>query len=164
MTTKSRPWRFIAASCCILAAGCSGLQNGVYREGLVSDSGEPGYITVQHCLIAFAGSDVNTATRTQEEAEKLATELFERAKAGEDFDQIVRDHTDDSPPGIYKMANFGFESDMSSRIPTNRVFPRDGMVGAFGDVGFKLAVGEYGLAPFHPEKSGFGWHIIKRLK
>ena len=38
------------------------------------------------------------------------------------------------------------------------------MVAAFGDVGFKLDVGEVGMAPYDPAKSKYGWHIIKRLK
>jgi peptidyl-prolyl cis-trans isomerase B (cyclophilin B) len=45
-----------------------------------------------------------------------------------------------------------------------RSFPRDEMVPAFGDVGFALAVGEFGLAPYDQTASPFGWHVIKRLE
>lgn len=38
------------------------------------------------------------------------------------------------------------------------------MVGAFGNVGFPLKVGEVGLAEYDPTESKYGWHIIKRLK
>ena len=34
----------------------------------------------------------------------------------------------------------------------------------FGDVGFELEVGEIGMADYDPEKSQYGWHIIKRLE
>lgn len=147
----------------IAVSGCKSLPTGVYREGLTADNGEPGYITVQHCLIAFSGSGTS-ATRSKEEAETLAMELFEKAKQGEDFERMVVQYTDDSPPGIYRMANHGFEGDMSNRIPSRNVFRRDGMVPAFGDTGFPLKVGEYGLAPFDTQKSPYGWHIVKRIK
>ena len=35
---------------------------------------------------------------------------------------------------------------------------------AFGDTGFPLEVGEYGLASYDLEKSKYGWHIVKRVK
>jgi hypothetical protein len=41
---------------------------------------------------------------------------------------------------------------------------RGNMAAAFGDVGFKLKVGEVGLAEPDAQKSPFGFHIIKRLK
>lgn len=121
------------------------------------DSGPPQHITVQHVLISFAGAGTS-ATRTQAEAQTLATEVFDRAKKGEDFDKLVTTYTDDSPPGIYKMSNSGvapLEADEYSR---------DGMVPAFGNVGFTLQVGEIGMADYNPTVSPYGWHIIKRIK
>jgi parvulin-like peptidyl-prolyl isomerase len=38
------------------------------------------------------------------------------------------------------------------------------MVPAFGDAGFPLKVGEIGMADFDPQKSPYGWHIVKRLE
>jgi parvulin-like peptidyl-prolyl isomerase len=123
-------------------------------------NGEPKEVTVQHCLIAFQGSlGDQPVRRTKEEAEKLAKDLMKMLEAGDKFDEIVRQFTDDSAPGIYTMSNHGVPAD-----PTRSVAPRGDMVQAFGDVGFKLKVGEYGLADYDPEKSKFGWHIIKRLK
>ena len=85
---------------------------------------EPDYITVQHCLIGFQGSvGDKPITRTKEEAKELATKLLAELKAGADFDEIIRKNTDDSPPGIYKMANRGKTADMSQGV-----FPRGGMV------------------------------------
>jgi hypothetical protein len=127
---------------------------------LTTASGEPAYITVQHCLISFAGTPTR-ATRSQAEAEKLALELFEKAKAGADFDSIIRGNTDDSPPGIYRMANHGFPGDKSG---PDGISPRASMVPAFGNTGFPLQVGQYGLAVFDRNDSPFGWHIVKRLK
>ncbi len=85
-------------------------------------------------------------------------------KSGEDFGDLVKEFTDDQPPGIYQMANFGQPDFQASPNQDQLVYSRDGMVAAFGDVGFPLEVGEIGMAPYDPVKSPFGWHIIKRLK
>lgn len=122
---------------------------------------EPDFITVQHILIGFKGSvPGKNIIRTKEEAEALAKEVLAMAQAADaDFDALVKKYTNDSPPGIYKMAN----SNVKTGIPAG-VYPRHKMVAAFGDVGFPLQVGQVGLANHDPEKSRFGWHIIKRIK
>ncbi len=127
----------------------------------VPGQAEPERISVQHILIAFRGSlpGDNKVTRSMGEAEKLAQQIFERAKAGEDFDAMVKTYTNDAYPGIYKMANRGVEPDRSKQE-----YSRARMVKAFGDVGFSLAVGEVGLAVYDPATSKYGWHIIKRLE
>jgi len=131
----------------------------------ILENGEASHITVQHVLIGFKGSVPGKGiTRSKEDAEKLANEILAKAQAGEDFESLVLKHTDDSPPGVYHMANFGQDSDMNNPIQAKWVFPRDGMVGAFGNVGFPLKVGEVGLANYDTQESKYGWHIIKRLK
>jgi len=125
----------------------------------VSCKKEPDHITVQHILIAFAGSiPEKTIMRTKEDAEKLANEIWDRAKKGDDFDALVKEYTDDVYPGVYKMSNFDAETDMDQGES-----PRAKMVKEFGDVSFKLSVNEVGMAEFSPERSKYGWHIIKRL-
>lgn len=121
---------------------------------------EPDYVTVQHILIGFKGSVPGKGiTRTQAEAEALAHDLFERAKAGEDFDALVKEYTDDQHPGIYKMANSGKPYDVAQGV-----FSRDGMVPGFGDASFPLPVGGVGISEFDPVASKYGWHIVKRLE
>jgi peptidyl-prolyl cis-trans isomerase C len=121
---------------------------------------EPERVTVQHILIAFKGSLPDPkVTRSKEEAEKIALQIFERAKAGEDFAAMVKMYTNDSYPGIYKMTNKGVMPDKSKQE-----YSRTGMVKAFGDVGFSLEVGGVGLAVYEPATSKYGWHIIKRLE
>ncbi len=111
-------------------------------------------IEVQHQLVAFAGTGTK-ATRSRDEAEQLAAELWARIGAGEGFDQLVTDFTDDSPPGIYSM---------TMGAPQPGVLPRKQMAAAFGDVGWRLDVGEFGVAEYAPGVSPFGWHIIKRTR
>jgi hypothetical protein len=119
---------------------------------------EPEHIEVQHILIGFKGSlPGKDITRSKEEAKKLAYEILEKARAGEDFGGLVKKHTNDSFPGIYGMANIGV-------TPAQGEYPRGRMVGAFGDTGFPLDVGGIGIADFDPKKSPYGWHIVKRTK
>jgi parvulin-like peptidyl-prolyl isomerase len=126
----------------------------------IQDKAEPEHVAVQHILIAFRGSTPSQkVTRSQAEAEKLALQIFERAKAGEDFDAMVKTYTNDEYPGIYRMSNLNVTPD-----PGKREFPRSRMVKAFGDVSFGLEVGAIGLAAYDPATSKYGWHIIKRLE
>jgi len=119
---------------------------------------EPQHVQVQHILIGFAGSiPGKNITRSREEAKKLAYEVLERARKGEDFDDLVREYTDDSPPGIYGMAAVGVS-------PGPGEFRRDGMVPAFGNVGFAISPGNIGIADYDQTTSPYGWHIIKRLQ
>jgi hypothetical protein len=119
---------------------------------------EPQYATVQHVLIGFKGSvRGKNIIRTKEEGQALAEDILKRAKAGEDFAALVREYTDDSFPGIYKMSNHGVSAPPGG-------YARGGMVPAFGDVGFPLEVGGIGMASYDSTKSPFGWHIIKRTE
>lgn len=139
-------------------------KGGTVTEGMKAASGtmpvkpevEPQHVQVQHILIAFAGSGTR-ATRPMEEAKKIAYEVLERARKGEDFDALVKQYTDDSPPGIYGMSGIGL-------TPGPGEYRRDGMVPAFGNVGFAISPGNIGMADYDPQTSPFGWHIIKRLK
>lgn len=165
MTTTMR----IAAVCAALlvAFGCKGKDKesaeksaGATETTMTDEAKEPDFITVQHILIGFEGSvPGKPITRTKEEAATLAAELLARAQKGDDFGELVKEFTDDSFPGIYKMANNGVEADMAQNI-----YPRGRMVPAFGDVGFPLPVGGVGMAAHDAEKSPYGWHIIKRIE
>ena len=117
---------------------------------------EPDHIQVAHVLIAFEGTGTE-ATRSKADAEKLAGEILARAKKGEDFHKLIKELSDDSGDGVYGMANVKVK-------PNPGEYPRQGMVAAFGDVGFKLEVGGIGMSNFDPRTSPYGWHIIKRLK
>ncbi|MEQ1825123.1 MAG: peptidylprolyl isomerase [Pirellula sp.] len=123
---------------CIATMGCQPESNSITMP-----NGEPKFITVQHCLIAFEDTlGDKILPRKKDQAGVLAQKLFEQAKAGEDFSAIVQKYTDDSPPGIYRMVNRGVTE------AGKGAFARGEMVPAFGDIGFALQVGEYGLAEY----------------
>jgi hypothetical protein len=125
----------------------------------------PDHIEVQHVLVGFQGTiPGKTITRTKDEAEKLAKDVLDRARKGENFDTLVQTDTDDQFPGVYDLANNGVTPDKSKQE-----YPRSGMVAGFSDIAFSLSPGNVDVAPYQPDKtkpgfSPFGWHIIKRLK
>jgi hypothetical protein len=121
---------------------------------------EPDHIRVQHILIGFKGSvPGKNITRTVDEAKTLAYSLVDSAKSGVNYDDLVARHTDDSAPGIYGLSNKGV-----APAGPPREYGREQMVPAFGNVGFKLKVGEIGVADYDPSTSPYGYHVIKRVE
>lgn len=93
----------------------------------------------------------------------------EAVRAQTRYQNIMEDLRNAREAGHLSPEDFQTEStraqqDYQKATRASQVFPRDEMVPAFGNVGFPLAVGEVGLAPYHPKDSSFGFHIIKRLK
>jgi parvulin-like peptidyl-prolyl isomerase len=143
-----------------LVAGCGAKEDTVAETPGALDMPEPDRVTVQHILIGFEGSVPDKdISRSKEEAKALAQDLHERAKAGEDFDALVKQYTDDSYPGIYAVVNRAEDAN-----PEMQIFFRKNMVPSFGDVAFALEEGEIGLAVYDEDRSKYGWHIIKRLR
>src|SRR5262245_57695840 len=116
---------------------------------LASKAPEPPVVKVQHILIGFKGSvHGKTIERSKAEAQSLAEKPVERARAGEDFGALVKQHTDDQYPGVYLLTNTGAPRRSGART-------RDQMVSAFGDVAFRLGVGEVGMAAHHAVNSPY---------
>lgn len=119
---------------------------------------QPDVVVVQHLLVSFGRkTGREKIDRTKKEAGALADELFERASSDEDFDALVKEYTNDSYPGIFRLTNIG-----APLVPQST--KRVDMVASFGDVAFNLEVGEVGLAEYHGGNSPYGWHVIKRLE
>lgn len=105
---------------------------------------EPGPVSVQHVLIGWKGAPAaRTATRTKEEADKLATEILNKVKAGEDMTALMKQYSED--PGSK-------DTGKPYEVATDTQF-----VEPFKNLALRLKVGEAGLV-----KTPFGWHIIKR--
>ena len=117
-------------------------------------------VRVQHILISFSGAPrmPSTVTRTKEEAEALAADLYAQIKSGADFTQLMSENSDDDRVvGAYTMV-------LSGPAVRGQEYPRSGMVPAFGDTGWRLEVDEVGVAPWDRSSSPYGWHIVKRLE
>lgn len=106
-------------------------------------------VTLQHVLLAFVGAKRGSESgHTEAEARALTSDVLARARAGEDFTALMKQTTGDEGPGTYVLT----QDD------------REDYARHFADVGFRLQVGEIGVAPYHRVKSPFGWHVIKRLE
>ena len=107
-------------------------------------------VKLQHVLLAFVGATRGSESgHTMEEARALTSDVLARARAGEDFTALVTQYnTSDEQPGIFVLT----QDD------------REDYAEHFADIGFRLQVGEIGVAPYHRVKSPFGWHVIKRLE
>lgn len=149
---------WIVAALSVALASCTKKTETKVESMSQAQSTDVQHIKVQHILVGFKGSlPGKPIERSKEEAEKLAKDILAKAKDPKvDFGALVKEYTDDQAPGIYGMSNIGVP-------PQGEEFPRDQMVPAFGDVGFKLQVGEVGLAEYDQQKSPYGFHIIKRI-
>ena len=114
-------------------------------------------VRVSHILISFDKAPRATVKRTKEEAELLAAFIYSEIKAGKDFDELQKKYSDDPGGGTYTMVLKGQAGPGE--------FARNGMVPAFGNVGWKLSkVGDVSVAGHDARNSPFGWHIIKRVE
>jgi parvulin-like peptidyl-prolyl isomerase len=120
-----------------------------------------GHIVVDHILIKVRSRQSPQATRDETDARMAAYELLDQLKAGGNWATLKRANSEDGSPGApggpYALADRGLTPAADERS-------RDGMVAAFGDVGFRLAVGEMAIANYDPATSPYGFHIIKRIE
>jgi len=145
----------------VLAVACGGEKSDAKPEAKKTEAPrvEPNYVTVDHILIGVTGA--LPVDRSAEDARALTDEIVERLKAGEDWETLKQQYSDDRPVsgparGPYPLANRGMNPGGAA--------PRENMVQGFGDVSFGLEVGEVGVAEYDPRKSKYGYHIIKRIK
>lgn len=127
-----------------LTFSCGGEQQEAEAPKTVQPA-PPGSVRASHILISYSGAERATATRSQEEAQKLAAELAERAKAGEDFEELAKAYSD--CPTAERGGDLGF-------------FQKGRMVKPFEDASF-------GLEPGHISdvvETKFGYHVIKRTQ
>jgi NIMA-interacting peptidyl-prolyl cis-trans isomerase 1 len=109
---------------------------------------EPKTIGAKHILVMHNNSERKPpgVVRTKDEARKRAQEALKRAKAGEDFDKLVIEYSDE--PGAAERAG-----DLG-------IFEKKVMLKAFSDAAFKLKVGEISEVVETP----FGFHVIMRTE
>lgn len=102
------------------------------------------YLAAKHILITTADSMTGEQIRTDEEAKAEAQKILDRINAGEDYDTLMNEYSED--PGL-------------SGNPDGYIFTEGEMVTEFYDGAKALAENEVsGLI-----KSDYGYHIIKRV-
>ena len=100
-------------------------------------------VKASHILISYEGSSNKEAKRSKEEALKLASQIYERLKNGEDFTKLVLEYSDDRS----KEANKG---DLG-------YFSKGKMIPEFDRAVFSMEVG----AISEPVETQYGYHIIR---
>ncbi len=145
------PW--VLALCLVALAGCGRASEGTAApptEELAPPPKPPaagplGQLAASHILIEYAGAPraAPTTTRSREEALALAGELAQRARAGEDFAELARTHSDG--PTAQNGGNIG-------------LFPVAQMIPAFSAACAKLEIDEVS----EPVETEFGFHVIRR--
>ena len=110
--------------------------------------GEPLEIAARHLLVAYQGAlrASPSVTRSKAEAETRAKEALARAKAGDDFEVLVKEFSDEPGAG--------------ERGGSLGRFQRGMMVPAFEKAAFKLAPGEVSDLI----ETQFGFHVIQRTE
>ena len=106
------------------------------------------HVQVKHILIGWKDTDAHDPRdelRTKADAEALVKKLVEQLKGGADFDQLMKDNSED--PG----------SASSGRAYP--VSPDASLVIEFKQLGLRLKVGEIGVI-----QSDYGFHIMKRVE
>lgn len=102
------------------------------------------YIAAKHILISTVDSTMGETVRTDEEAKAEAQKILDRINAGEDYDALMNEYSED--PGL-------------AGNPDGYIFTEGEMVTEFYDGAKALAEDEVsGLV-----KSDYGYHIIKRV-
>lgn len=119
-------------------------QTGAASASAAASAEAPTRIAAQHVLIGYKGTKVGTATRSKEEARKLAEEVRKKAVDGEDFAKLSQEYSDD-PASKERLGSVG-------------TFTHDGMTKPFADAAFALKVNE--ISPV--VETHFGFHVIKR--
>jgi parvulin-like peptidyl-prolyl isomerase len=117
-------------------------------ESAAELAGQPTEIAARHLLVAYQGAlrASPSVTRSKAEAQTRAAEALKRAKAGEDFEALVKEFSDE--PGA------------AERGGSLGRFGRGMMVPAFEKAAFKLAPGEISDII----ETQFGFHVIQRTE
>jgi parvulin-like peptidyl-prolyl isomerase len=117
-------------------------------ESATELAGQPTEISARHLLVAYQGAlrASPSVTRSKAEAQTRAAEALKRAKAGEDFEALVKEFSDE-PGAAERGGSLGH-------------FGHGMMVPAFEKAAFKLAPGEVSDIV----ETQFGFHVIQRTE
>ena len=131
-----------------LATPSAGAKADGAPENAAEQAGQPTEIAARHLLVSYQGAlrAATSDTRSKAEAQTRATEALKRAKAGEDFEVLVKEFSDEPGAG--------------ERGGSLGRFGRGMMVPAFEKAAFKLAPGEISDLIETP----FGFHVIQRTE
>jgi len=115
---------------------------------LISEPLRQERISARHILVSYKGAlrAAPSVLRSREEAFARASEVLKRAKAGDQFETLVEEYSDD----LGSAARGGSLGE----------FGREDMVGEFSEAAFKLKPGELSDVV----ETQFGFHVILRTQ
>lgn len=126
-------------------------QNPLQSNDILAREADANETKVKHILIGWGDladsypgdMDPRAQDRSAREAEELVKQIYDRAVAGEPFEALMLEYSEDSG---------------SKGGDSIDVYPAAGLVLEFKQLGLRLEVGEIGVV-----QSSFGWHIMKRV-
>lgn len=148
LTTFEGPGEAPRVAVAPLPSGAAAVAGFETKDAATSLDKQPAEIAARHLLVVYQGAlrASPSVTRSKAEAQLRASEALNRAKAGEDFELLVKEFSDE--PGA------------AERGGSLGRFGRGMMVPAFEKAAFKLAPG----ALSEIVETQFGFHVIQRTE
>ena len=135
----------------------AGVVGGVRRavsDDILARAPETSKATVKHILVSWGDliranprrlTDPRAMNRTRAQAELLALEVLDKARAGDDFNQLMSKFSEDPVTG-----RLGAPIEVR---PTGQLEP------GFQALGLRLHVGEVGIC-----QTAYGFHVVQRVQ
>lgn len=123
--------------------GIDGERSEEIRRKTLDDMAKNDIVRAKHILLSFPENAEGDAA-SEEQVYEQALAIYEKAKAGEDFDALIEEYGED--PGM-------------STYPAGYYFGKGEMVEPFEDAVYALEIGEIS----EPVRTTYGYHIILRL-
>ena len=126
----------------------------------------PERVLVDRILISFKGAhSALQASRSKEDARKLAYELYEKIRSGARFLELRNGYSDDRvegaplPRGPFRICNFGVQP-----APVGEYARVRSTEPSFTDLAFALKPDQLGMVDYHAKDANLGWSIVKRYR
>jgi parvulin-like peptidyl-prolyl isomerase len=119
------------------------IDESILKQEFVKIKDQVVQVKASHILVCYTGTTRCSTTRTEEEALERVAEVLSKLDAGQNFNDLAREYSDD-PSATTNLGDLGW-------------FGRGQMVKAFEDSAFGLRVGLVSRGV----KTDFGYHLIK---
>jgi parvulin-like peptidyl-prolyl isomerase len=117
---------------------------------ILSRPAKPGTVFINHLLIgwkdtAHQSPDTKASTRSKQDADKMVQDVLTKAKAGTDFNKLIKEYSGEPDANDEKQEPVQLEADTP-------------ILDSFKDLAFRLQVDEIGAI-----KTPIGWLVMRRV-